>query len=160
MAEDTYTVERSATMAAPPERVYEQIADFHRWTAWSPWEDVDPAMHREYSGAGSGVGAVYAWSGNRKAGAGRMTIIEAAEPSRVRIDLAFDKPFKARNDTRFTIAPEGDGSRVTWTMTGRRTFGVRVMSLVKPMDALVGPDFEKGLTRLRAAVEAPADASG
>lgn len=155
MAENTYRVERSATMAAPPERVYEQIADFHRWTAWSPWEDVDPDMRREYSGAGSGVGAVYSWSGNRKAGAGRMTVVEATEPSRVRIDLVFDKPVKARNDTSFAITPEGNGSRVTWTMTGRRTFGVRVMSLVKPMDKLVGPDFERGLTRLRAAVEAP-----
>ncbi|RFU19909.1 SRPBCC family protein [Geodermatophilus marinus] len=156
MATDTYTVQRSATMAAPPERVYEQIADFHRWTAWSPWEDVDPTMRREYSGAEAGVGAVYAWSGNRKAGAGRMTVVEADEPSRVRIDLAFDKPFKARNDTAFEITPEGDGSRVTWRMTGVKTLGVRVMSLVKPMDAMVGPDFEKGLARLRAVVEAPA----
>lgn len=153
MATDTYTVERSATMAAPPERVYEQISDFHRWTAWSPWEEVDPGMSREYSGAGSGVGAVYAWSGNRKAGAGRMTIVEATEPSRVRIDLAFEKPFKARNDTAFTITPDGAGSRVTWTMTGSRTLAVRAMSLVRSMDAMVGPDFEKGLTRLRAVVE-------
>lgn len=52
-------------MAAPPERVYEQIVDFHRWTAWSPWEAVDPSMHREYSGVEFGVGAVYSWSGNR-----------------------------------------------------------------------------------------------
>jgi hypothetical protein len=155
MAQDTYTVERSAAMAAPPERVYQQIADFHRWTAWSPWEEVDPAMHREYSGAESGVGGVYSWSGNRKAGAGRMTIVEATEPSRVRIDLVFEKPFKARNDTSFVITPDGAGSRVTWTMTGSKTLGVRMMSLVKSMDAMVGPDFEKGLTRLRAAVEAP-----
>ncbi|MCV2488514.1 SRPBCC family protein [Geodermatophilus sp. YIM 151500] len=152
MAHDTYTVERSATVAAPPERVYERIVDLHRWTAWSPWEEVDPAMHREYSGAESGVGAVYAWSGNRKAGAGRMTVVEATESSRVCIDLAFDEPFKARNDTRFSIEPDGAGSRVTWTMTGRETVGVRVMSLVKPMDAMVGPDFERGLTRLRGVV--------
>jgi uncharacterized protein YndB with AHSA1/START domain len=157
MAEDTYTVERSATMAAPPERVYAQIADFHRWTAWSPWEDVDPDMRREYSGAESGVGAVYSWSGNRKAGAGRMTVVDATEPSRVRIDLAFDKPVKARNDTSFVITPEGDGSRVTWTMTGARSLGVRLMSIVKSMDALLGPDFERGLARLRAAVEAPSE---
>jgi uncharacterized protein YndB with AHSA1/START domain len=156
MAKDTYTVERSATMAAPPERVYEQIADFHRWTAWSPWEDVDPDLRREYSGAESGVGAVYAWSGNRKAGAGRMTIVEAAEPARVRIDLVFDKPFKARNDTAFVITPDGDGSRVTWTMTGSRTLGIRLMSIIKSMDALVGSDFERGLTRLRGVSEATA----
>ncbi|MGY1740090.1 MULTISPECIES: SRPBCC family protein [unclassified Blastococcus] len=156
MATDTYTVERSATIAAPPQRVYEEIVDFHRWPAWSPWEDIDPAMRREYSGAGSGVGAAYAWSGNRKAGAGRMTVVEAAEPSRVRIDLVFEKPFKAHDEIIFAIAPDSGGSRVTWTMLGRRTLAVRLMGMVRSMDAMVGPDFERGLGRLRAAVEAPA----
>ncbi|WP_409328857.1 SRPBCC family protein [Trujillonella humicola] len=155
MATDTYTVQRSTTIAAPPERVYAEIVDFRRWTAWSPWEDVDPAMRREYSGAESGVGAVYAWSGNRKAGAGRMTVVDAAEPSRVRIDLVFEKPFRARNDITFAITPDAAGSAVTWTMVGRRTLAVRLMGVVKSMDAMVGPDFEKGLARLKAAAEAP-----
>ncbi len=99
MADDTYTVERSQTIDAPPARVYEQIADFHQWARWSPWEDVDPALERTYSGATSGTGAVYQWSGNRKAGQGRMEIVEASEPSQVRIDLVFEKPWKARNET-------------------------------------------------------------
>ena len=152
---DTYTVQRSATIAAPPERVYEQIVDFHRWTAWSPWEDVDPELRRDYSGPESGTGATYAWSGNRKAGQGRMTITEATEPSRVRIDLLFEKPFKARNDTDFHIEPDGTGSRVTWTMTGRKTLMTKLMGIVKSMDSLIGPDFEKGLARLRTATEQP-----
>src|SRR5687767_8550719 len=118
MADESYTVERSATIDAPPARVYEQVADFRNWTSWSPWEDVDPALDRTYSGAASGVGSVYGWSGNRKAGQGRMEITEATKPSRVRIDLVFEKPWKARNDTVFTIRPEGSGSRVTWSMTG------------------------------------------
>ena len=155
MADDTYTVQRSATIAAPPQRVYDQIVDFHRWSAWSPWEDIDPAMRREHSGPESGVGAAYAWSGNRKAGQGRMTITEATEPSRVRIDLRFEKPFKAHNATDFHIEPDGDGSRVTWTMTGRKTLATKVMGIVKSMDSMVGPDFEKGLARLRTATEQP-----
>lgn len=153
MPEDTYTVERSIPVAAPPERLYELVADFHRWPEWSPWEDIDPAMQRSYSGADSGVGAAYAWSGNRKAGQGRMEIIKVVEPSVVAIDLAFEKPWKARNDTAFAITPEGSGSRVTWTMTGRKTFMTRVMGIFRSMDALLGPDFEKGLARLRTAAE-------
>ena len=156
MADDMYTVTRSTTIDAPPERVYPAIADFHRWTAWSPWEDVDPALQRTYSGAGSGVGAVYEWSGNRRAGRGRMEIVEATAPSSVRIDLRFEKPFTARNDTSFTIAPEGAGSRVTWSMTGRKTLLTKVMGIVKSMDSLLGPDFEKGLARLKTAAETPA----
>jgi uncharacterized protein YndB with AHSA1/START domain len=153
MASSTYTVERSVTIDAPPPAVYEQIADFRGWAAWSPWEGLDPDMARTYSGAEVGTGAVYAWSGNRKAGTGRMTIVEATRPSRVHIDLVFEKPWKARNDTVFTIRPEGTGSRVTWTMSGRRTAATRVMGLVRSMDAMLGPDFERGLERLKAATE-------
>jgi hypothetical protein len=153
MAEDTYTVERSATMDAPPARIYEQIADFHNWTNWSPWEEVDPDLRRTYSGAASGAGAVYSWSGNRKAGQGRMEIVSATEPSAVQIDLVFEKPWKARNDTAFTIRPEGSGSRVTWTMTGQKTFMTKVMGIFSSMDRMIGPDFEKGLARLKSVTE-------
>jgi uncharacterized protein YndB with AHSA1/START domain len=150
---DTYTVERSTIIDAPPGRVYELVASFHHWTQWSPWEDVDPQLRRTYSGAQSGTGAVYAWSGNRKAGQGRMTITEATAPTAVHIDLVFEKPWKARNDTVFTIRPEGAGSHVTWTMTGKNTVMTKAMGVFKSMDALVGGDFEKGLARLKTAAE-------
>lgn len=156
MADDSYTVERSATIDAPPARVYSQIANFHNWTRWSPWEGLDPELERTYSGAESGTGAVYAWSGNRKAGQGRMEIIDAAEPSKVRIDLVFEKPWKARSDTLFLIQSEGSGSRVTWSMTGQKTLVTKVMGIFTSMDKMIGPDFESGLARLKATVESPA----
>src|SRR5689334_24176332 len=114
MADDTYTVVRTTTIDAPPERVFAQVVDFHRWTSWSPWEDLDPDMSRSYSGPESGTGSVYSWSGNRRAGAGTMSMTGTDEPSEVRIDLAFVKPFKAQNKVAFRIEPQGEGSRVTW----------------------------------------------
>lgn len=158
MTGDSYTVERSVTVDAPPERIYGQVVDFHNWPSWSPWEDVDPELKRSYSGAPSGTGAVYSWSGNRKAGRGRMEIIDATEPSRVRIDLRFEKPFKARNDTVFAIHEDGARSRVTWTMTGQKTLMTKLMGVFTSMDKLVGPDFEKGLARLKATAEQSATA--
>jgi uncharacterized protein YndB with AHSA1/START domain len=154
MSDAAYTVEREAVIDAPPDRIYAQIVDFHHWPTWSPWEDVDPAMQRSYAGAERGVGAVYAWSGNRKAGAGRMEITDASEPHRVDIDLVFEKPFKARNDIRFVLTREGGGTLVTWTMRGKKTFATRVMGLFMSMDSMVGKDFEKGLSRLKAVTEA------
>ncbi|SDS46767.1 Polyketide cyclase / dehydrase and lipid transport [Friedmanniella luteola] len=153
---DTYTVSRTLVVDAPPERVHAQLADFHRWAAWSPWEDVDPALERSYEGAGSGVGAVYRWSGNRRAGRGRMEITESRPPALVRVDLTFEKPFKAHNDTWFEVVPEGAGSRVTWTMTGRLTVVTRLMGLFSSMDKFLGPDFEKGLQRLKTVSESAA----
>ncbi len=153
---DTFTVERTTVIDAPPRRVFEQVADFHKWRAWSPWEDIDPDMRRSYSGAGAGTGAVYEWSGNRKAGAGRMQITRADEPSLVHVDLRFTKPFKSENDMRMTFAPEGPTgaqTRVTWTLVGPTTFMTKVMGIFTSMDKMVGPDFEKGLRQLKAVAE-------
>jgi uncharacterized protein YndB with AHSA1/START domain len=151
----TFTVERSTTIDAPPGRVYEQLVDFRNWPAWSPWEQLDPAMRRTYSGAASGTGAVYEWSGNRKAGQGRMEITDAVEPTSVRIDLRFDKPFPAQNVSAFTVEPRGTSSFVTWRMTGPLNLVMRVIGVVRSMDAMVGPDFEKGLAALKAVTERP-----
>lgn len=158
MAEtSTYTVERSVTVQADAERVFEQIVDFRKWPAWSPWEDLDPNLQRTYSGSVEGVGSVYEWSGNRKAGAGRMEITDATRPTRVVIDLQFLKPFKSHTTTVFTLEPQsGGGTRVTWTMTGARSVAVRLMSVFTSMDKMVGGDFERGLARLRTVAESTA----
>ncbi len=145
----TYTVERSRNLDATPDRLYPMIADFRQWTRWSPWEDVDPELQRAYGGPESGVGATYAWSGNRKAGAGRMEILRAEEPREVEIALRFEKPFRNETVTTFTLTPVvGDGTTVTWRMTGARPWFMRALGPVLDMDKLVGRDFEKGLERM------------
>ena len=151
---DTYTVQRSVTINAPADQVYGHIVDFHNWGAWSPWDEMDPSMEKSYSGADAGVGTKYAWSGNRKVGQGSMEITGAEEPSRIEIALEFLKPFRASNTTLFSLDPAGEATDVTWTMTGRKTFMTRVMGIFKSMDSMVGPDFEKGLARLKSTVEA------
>jgi len=147
----TFTVTRNAFVSAPAAAIFPLVNDFHEWTKWSPWEAVDPNMQRNYSGNESGVGAKYAWSGNGRAGSGTMEIVGSAEPSQIDIRLEFTKPMKAVNPTGFTFAPEGEGTRVTWTMTGEnKTFMSKVFALVMNMDKLVGKDFEKGLASLGA----------
>ncbi len=150
---DTYVVERAATIGAPAEQVHEYLADFHRWTEWSPWEDLDPDLRRTYSGPDSGIGAIYEWSGNRKAGEGRMEIIEAVDVAKLKIALDFLKPFKSSSTIAFDLQPEGGTTRVTWTMVGPKTLVIRAMGLFKSMDKMVGPDFEKGLEQLKAVAE-------
>ncbi|MGZ5383327.1 MAG: SRPBCC family protein [Acidimicrobiia bacterium] len=153
---NTYLVERSTTIHAPAELIFAHIADFHRWTAWSPWEGLDPDMRRTYSGPDSGPGATYAWAGNRKTGEGRMEITDEVEPSRVQVALDFLKPFRSSSTTTFDLTPEGESTRVTWTMTGLRTLMTRVMGIFTSMDKMIGPDFEKGLERLKTVAEGPA----
>ena len=151
-----YRVERSAVVAAPPAVVYAQIADFHRWEGWSPWARLDPAMKTDYQGPASGKGASYHWAGNAKVGEGRMTITGEKPGEEVAIRLEFLKPWAQVSTTTFALAPEGSGTRVTWTMYGDSDLVGKAMSLVKDFDKMVGPDFERGLSALKALAEAEA----
>lgn len=151
---DTYTVQRSRRIDASPERIYHHIIDFSRWADWSPWEEMDPNMSKTYSGAESGVGSHYSWSGNRKVGEGSMEITDAKENSTVQIALEFLKPFKASNTTVFTLEPRDGATDVTWAMTGDKTLLTRIIGVFRSMDSMVGPDFEKGLDHLKRVAEA------
>jgi uncharacterized protein YndB with AHSA1/START domain len=150
---DTLTVQRTATIKAPPEKIYPLITDFHSWSAWSPYDKMDPAMKRSYGGAASGRGAVYAWEGNSKVGKGRMEIAEATPPSRVAIDLHFLKPMKSDNQAEFTLVPRGESTTVTWTMRGPNVYIGKVMGVFVNMDHMIGRDFETGLANLKAIAE-------
>ena len=150
---DSFTVKRSFDISAPADRLFPHIADFHGWAAWSPYEKRDPAMKKTHSGAGSGVGAVYEWDGNKNVGKGRMEVLEATAPSKLRIALHFMKPFKAHNTAEFTLEPRGNNTTVTWAMYGPLIFMSRVIGLFINMDKMIGRDFEAGLQNLKALAE-------
>jgi hypothetical protein len=141
------------TINAPPQVVYDRISNFRRWPEWSPWEELDPNMRRTYEGNDGAVGSGYAWQGNRKAGAGAMTITALDAPKSASIDLSFLKPFKSQGVLAFDLAADGGGTKVTWTMTGVHTVMMRIMGIFVSMDKLVGKDFEKGLAKLKAVSE-------
>jgi hypothetical protein len=148
---DTFRVQRSATIKAPPERIVAALADFHGWQAWSPWEKMDPAMKRSHGGPASGKGATYAWESD-KVGAGGMAITDVTA-SRVALDLDFVRPFEAHNKVEFTLAPKADATELTWSMTGPVPYFFRLLHLFVDMDKMVGKDFEAGLANLKAVAE-------
>lgn len=146
---NNFRMQRSLTIKAPAEVIYAHINDFHKWQAWSPWEQIDPDLKRTYSGAPSGIGAVYDWAGNGKAGQGRMTIREATPAHRLLIHLDFIKPFPATNSAEFLLQPSGDSTVVTWAMFGPSPFMSKLMGSLMNMDDLIGKDFERGLANLK-----------
>lgn len=147
---------RSATFNAPSAVIFEQVNDFRKWEAWSPWAKIDPAMKVTYSGPPTGTGAGYAWIGNDEVGEGKMTITQSHPSEHVAIDLEFIKPFAARNLTEFHIKPNRDKTDVTWSMTGKNNFLMKAMCLVVDMDKMIGGDFEKGLAQMKPVVESAA----
>lgn len=150
---DSFRIQRTTLIKAPPEKIFPLINDFQRWPAWSPFEKKDPAMKRALSGAPRGKGAVYEWDGNKDIGQGRMEITDTAPPSRVTLKLDFTRPFEAHNIVDFTLEPRGDSTQVTWSIHGPSPFMSKVMGVVINMDKMVGKDFEAGLADLKAISE-------
>lgn len=149
----TFHVERSATIAAPPPRVFDQVNDLRKWEAWSPWVKLDPAMKQTYEGPASGVGANYTWAGNSNVGEGRMTIIESRPHEFIKFKLEFFKPFAGTNTAAFTFKPDGEKTTVTWSMEGNNNFIAKGIGLFLSMDRMIGGNFEQGLAAMKAIVE-------
>ncbi len=150
---DSFRVQRSASIKAPPDKIFPLINDYRNWPQWSPYENRDPDMKRTFSGAPSGKGAKYAWEGNRNVGSGAMEIIDTAPPNKILIKLDFIKPFEGHNVAEFTLEPQGDATNVTWAMHGPVPLVGKVMHMVMDMDKMIGNDFAAGLEKMKAAAE-------
>lgn len=148
-----FAVSRTVTVNAPPEKVYALVADPRGWKQWSAWNRRDPAMAIEYSGAASGVGAVWAWK-SKSQGDGRMSFTSAEPPKRLGYELFFPD-FGTTSSGEFRLDPNGGATQVTWTMDGDMGANpvYRWMGLF--MDRMVGPDFDAGLANLKALAERP-----
>lgn len=149
---DTFHVERSIRIAAAPDAIFPLINDLHHWDAWTPY-NKDPAMKKTYSGSAAGVGAHYAWEGNKQVGQGEISIRETRPPHLLVFDLHMIKPFEGRNVATFSLDPDGDGTRVTWSLDDKHRLVHKVMSLFLNLDQMIGKDFAVGLAQLKTVIE-------
>ncbi|MED5618976.1 SRPBCC family protein [Ideonella sp. BN130291] len=151
---DTFEVQRSASIQAPPDTVFGLINDLRAFSTWSPYEKKDPAMKKHYSGPVAGRGAAQAWEGNREVGKGRLEITDVAAPSRVTMELHMIEPLEGRNTVVFTLQPHAGATHVTWSMHGPAPYISKLMGMFFDMDSMIGRDFEAGLAELKRVAEA------
>jgi uncharacterized protein YndB with AHSA1/START domain len=147
-----FRISRTATITAPPELVFEQVNDLHKWQDWSPWAKLDPEAKITFDGPAAGQRASFHWAGNSKVGEGTMTLEESRPSELVRFKIDFMRPFAATNAAEFTFKPAGDQIEVTWTMTGKNGFMAKAFNMFVDCDKMVGGDFEKGFENLKGLV--------
>lgn len=150
-------VERSIVIERAPADVFAVLDGFERFSTWSPWSEYDPAMRMELSGPARGVGARMAWAGNAQVGSGSQQITDSVPTTRIVIALSFDG-FDPAVAT-YTLAPDGQGTRVTWSYDAALGINPVQRWLGLAMDSMLGPDYEKGLRRLKAMLEDPSPAA-
>lgn len=142
------TVERSATIPAPVELVFDQVNILKNWELWSPWHQIDPNMILEYTGPEAGKGAMYSWASNHQnVGNGTFRITESVPYSLIKAEMNFMEQGTAY--AKYTFLATDEGTRVTWSMEsdmGNNPIG-RYLGLF--MDKWLGNDFEKGLKNIQ-----------
>jgi len=146
-------VERSIAIQAPPATVFAVVNGFRNFNRWSPWAELDPQARHAHTGPAQGVGAKMTWAGNAEYGTGSLEILESQPHRHVRSRLVFGEWEGTEVLTTFTIEPDGDGARVTWSFDA--DYGVDLMSRYFGllMDGFIGADYEKGLMRLKGFAE-------
>jgi uncharacterized protein YndB with AHSA1/START domain len=148
-----FTAARSVTIQAPAEKVYALVADPREWKQWSVWNRRDPSMAITYSGPPSGAGAAWAWKSPSQ-GDGKMTFTAVDPGRRVAFELYFPD-FGTTSTGELTFAPDGTGTRVTWSMSGDMGRNPLYHWFALFADRMVGGDFEAGLANLKAVAEKP-----
>jgi len=153
-----YHVERTVAIEAPAEVIYAELDDLRKWSAWSPWEKIDPNMKKTYEGPEHGVGASYTWQGNSDVGKGKMTVESAEPPRHVRYKLEFKEPMEGVAHADMKIEKIGDkANKLTWGMDGDNNFVGKLFGMFMDMDKMIGEQFEKGLSELKGVAEAEAE---
>ena len=148
-----FKVERSAKISAPPPAVFDQVNDFHKWEAWSPWAKLDPNAKVSFEGPPSGTGTIMTWDGNDKVGQGKMKLTESKPDELVKIDVDFVRPFEGSSTSQFAFKPEGDQTAVTWTMESHHNFLAKAMCLVFNGKKMMQGEMDKGLANMKSVVE-------
>jgi Polyketide cyclase / dehydrase and lipid transport len=151
---DIFSIQRTASIKAPPETIFPLIRDFQGFISWSPFEK-DPNVKRSFKGPATGKGAIYEWDGNRVIGAGSVEIVDVVPPSKVGMKLAMLRPFKCENAVEFTLEGRGNFTDVTWAMRGRQPFMAKLMGTFMDCEKMCGTQFEEGLAKLKTLAETP-----
>jgi hypothetical protein len=86
-------------------------------------------------------------------GAGELEIIASEPNSRVELLLTMKEPIEGKNTIIYSLTPEGEGTRFTWTMSGKGGFISKLMTVLIDCEKMVAGDFEVGIQNLKTLIE-------
>ena len=150
---DAYKVDRSVTISAPADQVFENVNNLRKWEAWSPWAKIDPDAKIAFEGPDAGEGAAMTWNGNDEVGEGKMTVVESDPDKAVNIKVSFTRPFEGGTNSDFSFTPKGDQMDVAWSMHGTHSLMEKAFCVVFDGLGMMGKDIDKGLSQLKSVAE-------
>ena len=147
-----WSVTRSIVINAKPAKITPLVADLKAgWPRWSSFDDEDPGIVYSYPNPKPGVGSERAWT-SKKMGNGSQRITQANDQG---VGFTLDMPdYNVHLSGSLAYSPEGSATRVTWTDEGEVGRNPMQRIMMRFMDKMMGPQFEKSLAKLKENVEA------
>jgi Polyketide cyclase / dehydrase and lipid transport len=138
-------VERSITVKADADSVFEQINTIENWSNWADWFNKKDSVDVKYEGVSSGPGATLEW--DNSIGIGRVLIIESTKPTSVKYAMRLYKyaPYMGA----FEINQHQDSMiTIKWSVSleGGNNPVKKYFSLF--LDPILGEGMERSLQRL------------
>jgi uncharacterized protein YndB with AHSA1/START domain len=149
-----YSVTREIVISKSVPEVFNYIKCLKNQDYFSKWVMTDPNMKKEFKGTDGTVGFVYAWDGNKKAGAGEQEVMNIVEEKRMDSQVRFIRPFKGVSEMFFTTEASGSGqTKVVWSSNGPMKYPMNIMLLIMNTEKMLGKDMETSLGTLKGILE-------
>jgi len=143
-----FSYEKSVTINAPVDSVWENTNSLSALDKWSPWNDHDPVMKKEMTGVDGSIGAKQSWE-SEIVGSGSQTIARIEKPTLFETELNFYEPQESHGKAYVKLLSEGAGTKATWGMSGNMPYPVNIMILFMNMEKNMGKDWDNGLSKLK-----------
>ncbi|RKT01827.1 SRPBCC family protein [Chryseobacterium defluvii] len=149
--------EKSISINAPAEKVWQNTNTLRAMDQWSPWNDLDPGMKKDWTGTTGQPGEKVCWESQKEeAGKGCQEVAKVdAASKRIDTNIQFLTPYESEARAYVTVVPEGNGSKATWGFTSEIPYPFTVMKLFMNLEDAIGKDYQKGLSRLKEMSEKP-----
>lgn len=149
--------EKSVVINAPVEKVWVHINSIKAFDTWNPWNDKDPQLIKTHTGTPGQRGEKQCWESKKEeVGKGCITLAEANPATHTLIaDMKFLTPYESEARETVTLVPEGGTTKATWQFSSEIPYPFRILKLFMNLEEMVGPDYQKGLNRLKELSEKP-----
>lgn len=150
-----YLIKRDVLINAKPEAIFPYLNSTKNADLWMPWKEQDPQVKMTYLGPEEGLGSMSSWDSPGQMGTGKAEVVGVIANQSIKTKITYSKPMEMNQDSEFALTPQGEGTQMTWTVTGSQPFFARLMCtlMFMNMDKYVGGMFEQGLNKLKLIVE-------
>ncbi|MFT6815746.1 MAG: hypothetical protein ACJAZ3_001658 [Sphingobacteriales bacterium] len=145
-----FIYEKTITINAPVDSVWQNVNSLAAMDSWNPRSAKDLNIEQVYSGTTGEIGESLEWNSvTKQVGKGVQTIVKIEAPLLIETELKFLTPYESEVTSYVQLQATSAGTDATWGFKSTIPYPFNLMSLIMNAEEQLGPDFQKGLDKLK-----------